>query len=181
LLAAFWRVRRKNSRLAMVSEWLDALKEENKHSTAALRERHNLHKVGPTEKSKTPINAPSKTSNTPIRLEAESKNPETPVSTPSKTSDTPEAERLGLIATWSVEFGFISMHDPTTGEWWDLHWKDAPEWSKWEANKRKQLYKDGNRRAHRLTSREIGEIWAIENPLSADEGIVEENPVEGEV
>lgn len=166
----------------MVSEWLDALKEEeNKPNTAAaLRERRNLREIGPTEKPKTFINTPSKTSNTPTGLEAESKNPETPVSTPSKTSNTPEAERLGLIATWSVEFGFISMHDPATGEWQDLHWKDAPEWSRWEARKRKELYKDGDRRAHRLTSREIGEIWAAEHKFSDEEGIVEEHPVEGE-
>src|SRR5215218_962191 len=73
-----------------------------------------------------------------------------------KTATTTEAEALGLVAAWSVEFGFISVHDPTTGEWHDLHWKDAPGWARWEARKRKELYGAGNRKAHRLTSREMG-------------------------
>ncbi len=143
----------------MPSKWLSVLKEEeSKHNTtAALRESQNSHGTRPQKKPKTPINATD------------------------KTDKTPEADALGLAASWSGEFGFISIHDPTTGEWWDLHWKDAPEWSRWEAKKRKELYKEGDRRAHRLTSREIAEIWAAENRTSREEGIVEENPVEGEV
>ena len=70
------------------------------------------------------------------------------------------------------------MHDPTTGEWHDLHWKDAPGWARREARKRKELYGDGNRKAHRLTSREIGEIWAAENQPAEDAGIVEDHPIE---
>ncbi len=141
----------------MPSKWLSALKEEeSKHNTAAaLRESQNSHRTRPHEKSKTPINATD------------------------KTDKTPEADALGLAASWSGEFGFISIHDPTTGEWWDLHWKDAPEWSRWEAKKRKQLYKGGNRRAHRLTSREMARIWETENTPAEEDGIVEEHPVEG--
>ena len=30
-----------------------------------------------------------------------------------------EAERRGLVATWSREPGWISLHDPLTGEWHD--------------------------------------------------------------
>jgi hypothetical protein len=91
---------------------------------------------------------------------------------------TTEAEDVGLVAAWSVEFGFISVHDPTTGGWHDLHWKDVAGWARREARKRKELYGDGNRRAHRLTLREMGEIWAAENPPAEDAGIVEAHPVE---
>ncbi len=160
----------------MPSKWLSALKEEeSKHNTAAaLRESQNSHRTRPHEKSKTPINATDKTDKT-IR-----ENLSTLITRPDKTDKTPEADALGLAASWSGEFGFISIHDPTTGEWWDLHWKDAPEWSRWEAKKRKQLYKGGNRRAHRLTSQEMARIWEAENRSSREEGIVEEHPVEGE-
>jgi hypothetical protein len=121
-------------------EWLKSLKEEeSKHNTAsALREGQSLHRIGPAENPKTPINPPS------------------------KTSKTPEADQLGLVATWSHEFGYVSMHDPTAGE----------------AHKRKQLYKDGNRKAYRLTSREMEKIWEAEHLASEDEGIVEDHPLE---
>ncbi len=157
----------------MASRWLEALKEEeNKHNTAAaLRGGQNRHGIGPAGKSKTPVIPPSKTSNT-LR-----ENPPAPIKRASKTSETTEAERLGLIATWSAEFGFVSLHDPTTGEWYDLQVKDAPGWAVGEARRRKELYKEGNRKALRLTSREMEQIWKAERP--ADEvGIVEEHPLE---
>ena len=140
----------------MPGEWLKSLKEEeSKHNTAsALREGQSLHRIGPAENPKTPINPPS------------------------KTSKTPEADQLGLVATWSHEFGYISMHDPTAGEWHDLQVKDAPSWAVGEAHKRKQLYKDGNRKAYRLTSREMEKIWEAEHLASEDEGIVEDHPLE---
>ena len=142
----------------MATKWLDALKEEvSKHNTtAASRERHNLRLVGPDEKLKTPVNPPSKTSNT-----------------------LSEAERLGLIATWSAEFGYVSIHDPTTGEWHDLPTREAPQWATGEARRRKELYREGNRRAYRLTSREMEEIWKAERAPET-EGIVEEHPLEEE-
>jgi hypothetical protein len=141
----------------MANKWLATLKEDvNKHNTAAaLRESRNLHAVGPAAKPKTPINPPSKTSNTP------------------------KADQLGLVATWSGEFGYISLHDPTTGEWHDVQTKDAPGWAKWEASKRKELYRAGNRKAYRLTSREMGEVWEAERS-AIEEEIVEEYPVEEE-
>jgi hypothetical protein len=43
-----------------------------------------------------------------------------------KTDKTPDAAQLGLVATWSAEFGHVSIHDPVEGEWWDLQTKDAP-------------------------------------------------------
>ncbi len=97
-----------------------------------------------------------------------------------KTAKTPsEAGQLGVIAMWSIEFGYVSLHDPTTGEWHDIQTKEAPSWALWEARKRKELYKDGNRKAFRLTSREMEEIW--EDELTPEpEGIVEDHPVEKE-
>lgn len=86
---------------------------------------------------------------------------------------------LGLIARWSREFGYISMHDPTTGEWHDVSWKDAPDWAKWEARKRKELYKGGDRGAYWLMAREMRIIWEDENPPPIEEGIIEDYPVEG--
>ena len=92
---------------------------------------------------------------------------------------TTEAERLGLVATWSIEFGYVSLLDPTTGEWHDLLTKEAPSWAKWEAVKRKALYKSGNRRAYRLTSCEMSKIWEAEH-VQGGEGIVENHPLEEE-
>ena len=97
-----------------------------------------------------------------------------------KTVKTPsEAERLGMVTMWSIEFGYVSIHDPTTGEWHDIPTREAPSWSMWEARKRKELYKDGNRKAYRLTSREMEEIWEDEL-IPEPEGIVEDHPVEEE-
>jgi hypothetical protein len=31
-----------------------------------------------------------------------------------------EADRRGLIIQWSKQPGWISLHDPTTGEWHDV-------------------------------------------------------------
>ncbi len=87
------------------------------------------------------------------------KKTETPTDPPSKTSNTP---KQGLVARWSVEFGYISIHDPTAGEWHDLQTKDAPDWAVREARRRKELYKDGNRKAFRLTAREMEDIWEKE-------------------
>jgi hypothetical protein len=72
---------------------------------------------------------------------------------------TGEGNGLGLVARWSREFGFVSVHDPTTGEWHDLPTKEAPDWAVRESRKRKELHKSGNRRAYRLTSAEMEEVW----------------------
>ena len=168
----------------MTSKWLSDLKEEereeSKHNNAAaLRERQNRHPVGPVEKTKTPINPPSKTSKTTKADDEKLKTRPMPPSKTSRTPKTTEAEELGLVATWSVEFGYVALHDPTSGEWHDLRTKDAPEWPVREARKRKELYRDGNRKAYRLTSQEMEEIWETERPLE-EEGIVEDYPVEEE-
>jgi len=84
---------------------------------------------------------------------------------------------LGLIAKWSHAFGYVSMHDPLTGEWHDLPVKDAPGWALPEARKRKELYKSGNHRAYRLTSIQMQEIREAEHE-EPEEGIIEEHPLE---
>src|SRR5215203_3188648 len=71
-----------------------------------------------------------------------------------------EASNLGLVARWASEFGLISIHDPTTGEWHDLPTADALGWAKKEAFKRKELNK---RYGHRLLTRyELERIWQRE-------------------
>lgn len=37
-----------------------------------------------------------------------------------------EADRRGLVIKWSREPGYISIHDPTTGEWHDLKHSECP-------------------------------------------------------
>jgi hypothetical protein len=122
----------KNGQCILPGKWLNGLKEEeSKHNTAAaLREGQSRRPIGPAAKRKTPKNLTD------------------------KTDRTSEDDQLGLIATWSVEFGYVSLHDPTTGEWWDLRTTDAPGWAMGEARRRKELYKSGNQRAYRLTARE---------------------------
>jgi hypothetical protein len=152
-----WRVWRKNERDIVLGRWLTSLKEEeNIHNTAAaLREAYSRRPIGPDVKHKTPITDTD------------------------KTDKTLETDELGLVATWSVEFGYVSIHDPSGAEgvWWDLKTTDAPGWAVSEARRRKEIYRDGNRRAYRLTSREMEEIW--EAGLSDLEvGIVEDYPIE---
>jgi hypothetical protein len=89
------------------------------------------------------------------------------------------ARRRGVVAKWSPEFGFVSIHDPSSGEWHDVAVKDAPRWARWEARKRKELYRAGDRRAYELTSRHMAQIWEAElEREEVDEGIVEEHPPE---
>lgn len=78
-----------------------------------------------------------------------------------------EAERLGLVARFSPEFGFISIHDPTTGEWHDVTMKDAPQWAKSEASRRKRLRKAGDYQLY--TARELAELWAEDRTEVWDE------------
>jgi hypothetical protein len=84
------------------------------------------------------------------------------------------AAALGLVAKWSREFGFISIHDPTTGEWHDVTTKDAPSWARWEAGTRKRIYRAGRWDAFELNARQMAEIWEAEHPPE------EVEPEEGE-
>ena len=167
----------------MSNKWLDVLKEEvSKHNTAAaLREAVPARPNGPGQKGETRGNRTAKTAKTLNQRETEAKNPQTSEMQTAKTAKTLEdAGRLGLVASWSGEFGFVSVHDPTTGDWWDIQTGIAPEWAVREARKRKELYKDGNRRAYRLTAREMERILDKERTPD-QEGIIEEHPVEEEV
>ncbi|MDQ5827111.1 MAG: hypothetical protein M3441_23345 [Chloroflexota bacterium] len=93
-----------------------------------------------------------------------------------------KAAHLGLVAKWSREFGYVSIHDPTTGEWHDVETKDAPDWAVGEAHKRKSLWKAEDRRAFNLTREQMEAIWEEEHPPSeaTELGIVEEHPLEYE-
>ncbi len=92
-----------------------------------------------------------------------------------------QADRRGLVAKWAKEFGYISVYSPVEGEWYDLETKDVPDWAKREAFKRKELYKEGNRKAYWLTAREMEEIFKSErvemwdHPAVTDKGIVYED------
>lgn len=37
-----------------------------------------------------------------------------------------EADRRGLVIKWSREPGWISIHDPTTGEWHEIRQSECP-------------------------------------------------------
>jgi hypothetical protein len=82
---------------------------------------------------------------------------------PERREELGRAAALGLVAKWSEEFGFIAIHDPTTGDWCDFPTKAAPDWAKWEARKRKELYRAGRRNAYRLTALQIQKIWDEEH------------------
>jgi hypothetical protein len=168
-----WHVCRKKRDTIVPGEWLSSLKEEErKHNTAAaLREARNRRPIGPAAKHETPKSLTDKTDRTPreglptLRTRTD------------KTDKTSEPARLGLIATWSGELGYVSLHDPTTGQWHDLKTTDAPGWAVGEARRRKELYKSGNRRAYRLTAHDMEELWKNDQEV-AEEGIVEDYPVE---
>ena len=66
--------------------------------------------------------------------------------------------------------------DARPGKWHDLQTKDAPEWAVGEARCRKEQYRGGNRRAYRLTSSEMEELWRAESPV--DDALVEDHPLE---
>jgi hypothetical protein len=152
-------------------KWLNGLKEEeSKHTTAALHEGQSLRPIGPTAKRKTPKNLTDKTDRT------HHKNLPTLKTRTDKPDKISESAQLGLIATWSAEFGYVSLRDPTTGEWHDLKTTVAPEWAVGEARKRKELYKSGNRRAYRLSARDMEDLWKSDQPL--EEGILDDYPLE---
>lgn len=39
-----------------------------------------------------------------------------------------EADRRGLVIKWSREPGYISLHDPTVGEWHEVSPSGCPPW-----------------------------------------------------
>ena len=68
------------------------------------------------------------------------------------------------------------IHDPTTGEWYDVGYKDAPGWAKREARKRRELRKeDGVTRL--LTAAEMEEVWEKEQALMWEQPAVTEKGI----
>jgi len=99
----------------VASKWLGAPKEEeNKQDVvAALHARGEPRAVGPDKRPKMPEDLAArtakttvrpKTAKTTVRPKTEDENTETPINPAAKTT---EAERLGLIVTWSAEFGYV--------------------------------------------------------------------------
>jgi hypothetical protein len=91
-----------------------------------------------------------------------------------------KAADKGLVAQWAdyeKAKGHVSIHDPGSGHWCDVPWKDAPGWARRESLKRSELYRDFYHDAHDLTAREMEKIWEAEHP-AADVGIVEAHPLE---
>lgn len=131
----------------------------------------------------TPKPSTDKTDKTPQRKTEAAERLETPKSRTAKTAETTSGykgeDALGLIASWSHVFGYVSIRDPEEDKWHDVAVADAPGWALWEARKRKELYKGGEFSAYRLTSRQMEEIWEAEHPVE-EEGIVEEYPIEDE-
>ncbi len=163
------------------------LKEKNTlhNTTTTLREAPagapSRYRDAGLVKTETDQNPTAKTAKTLLGDSAFSENAQSPTAKTAETANGYKdgASELSLIATWSREFGYVSIHDPTAGEWYDLRTKDAPDWAVREARRRKELYKDGNRKAYRLTSREMEEDWEAER-VPESEGIVEDHPVEEE-
>ena len=38
------------------------------------------------------------------------------------------ADRRGLVIKWAKEPGYIALHDPTTGEWYEVLASECPPW-----------------------------------------------------
>ena len=83
------------------------------------------------------------------------------------------ADELGLRAMWSRHFGYVSIHDPTTGEWHDLRTEDAG----WAVREARQHKRD---KACPPTVRQVEERREDErehapHPAVTDKGIVFED------
>jgi len=98
---------------------------------------------------------------------------QTPLTTTPR--DLARAAQMGLCAMWARrEFGYVSVHDPLTGEWHNLPTKDAnfgdAPWMISGAQRRKALWKNGDRRAYKYTSAEMEAMWAAEGVPLPTEG-----------
>jgi hypothetical protein len=50
-----------------------------------------------------------------------------------------EADRRGLVIRWAREPGYVSLHDPTTGEWHEVPAPGCPAWLLDEARARRRF------------------------------------------
>jgi hypothetical protein len=93
-----------------------------------------------------------------------------------------EAERIlrddtmGLAAKYAKEYGYITLHDPTTGSTVDVPFASAPDWAKDEASERRRLWRAGDRQAYSYTGAEMEERWLSAYPDEPDEGLVDDLP-----
>ena len=127
-----------------------------------------------------------------IRALRSAENPEGPPGEPSpepklasaltaSPRDLARAAQMGLCSMWARgEFGYVSVHDPLTGEWHSLPTKDAnfgdAPWMISEAQRRKRLWRAGNRNAYRLNREQMEQRWDEESQQGAvadDPGIVD--------
>jgi TubC N-terminal docking domain len=56
-----------------------------------------------------------------------------------------EAESRGLVITFSREPGYLSVHDPTTGDWHELPASGCPPWMLEDARARRRRKERTNR------------------------------------
>jgi hypothetical protein len=83
------------------------------------------------------------------------------------------AAALGLVARWAdykTAKGHIAIHDPASGEWAEVPYKDAPGWAQRET---------GDARVFDYDAATMRDNWEEEQIAQGeeDEGIVEENPL----
>jgi hypothetical protein len=50
-----------------------------------------------------------------------------------------EADRRGLVIKWATQPGYISIHDPTTGEWHEVAASGCPPWVLDDAKARRRF------------------------------------------
>ena len=50
-----------------------------------------------------------------------------------------EADRRGLIVKWARQPGYVSIHDPTAGEWHEVATSECPPWGLDEAKARRRF------------------------------------------
>ena len=150
------------------------------NTSSSLHAREEVSEIRAEEKPKRPENRTAKNAKNTDGGPKTSEGLKTSEEAKTRAAkNTTEASERGLVATWAATFGFVSIHDPTTGEWHDVQTKQAPDWALAEASTRKTLYKSGNRKAYSLNAPQMEEIWETEHP-PPEEGIVEEYPIEGE-
>jgi hypothetical protein len=119
-----------------------------------------------------------------IRALRSAKNPEEypPEQEPLTASprDLARAAQMGLCSMWVREFGWVAVHDPTTGEWHDIPTKEANygphPWMISEAQRRTRLWRAGDRNAYLLNREQMEQIWAQEfrqGEITGEPGIVD--------
>jgi len=105
--------------------------------------------------------------------------PESPILRTVRARREEKASALGLVAKWAnyrKAKGYVTIHDPATGEWHDLPYRSAPTWAQWETTKRSELYRHtGDYGVFDLNADQMHEIWEEENPRLEEEGIIEEH------